>query len=90
VSILDTAEGWKKLYCIIQSDFALHRMYQRTDEEWNEKLKSLGGIFSEERPWYGIRKGTNPNDTVTMSNPSGGWMQIPLETAEKILTLGMP
>ncbi|NBT57629.1 hypothetical protein EBT16_02480 [bacterium] len=41
MSIMDTAEGWKKLYCIIQSDFALHLMYQRTNEEWNEKLKSI-------------------------------------------------
>jgi hypothetical protein len=90
MSVMDTAEGWKKLYCIIQSDFALHQMHQRTDEEWNDKLKSLGGIFSEERPWYGIREGTNPNGTITMSNPAGGWIQIPLDTAEKIITLGLP
>lgn len=88
MSIMDTAEGWKKLYCIIQAEFALHRMYQRTDEEWNRKLKSLGGIFSEEKPWYGIRKQINPNGTITMSNPAGGWIQIEVETAEKIVVFG--
>jgi len=51
-------------------------------------LKSLGGIFSEEKPWYGIRKQINPNGTITMSNPAGGWIQIEVETAEKIVVLG--
>jgi len=88
MSIMETPAGRKKLYCIIQADFALHRMYQRTDEDWNRKLKSLGGIFSEEKPWYGIRQQINPNGTVTMSNPAGGWIQIEVETAEKIVVLG--
>jgi len=95
VSILDTAEGHHKLYATIYSEFALSQMKgnlinpQETMDEWNSRLESLGMILSEERPWRGIR-GANPNGTVTFGNPAGGWIQIPLETAEKILTLGMP
>jgi hypothetical protein len=97
MSMLDTAEGWSKLYATVLSEFALVQMKgnlvcpQETTDEWNARLESLGMILSEERPWCGIRKwGVNPNETVTMSNPAGGWIQIPLDTVEKILTLGMP
>jgi hypothetical protein len=95
MSMLDTAEGWRKLYATVLSEFALVQMKgnlvhpQETTDEWNARLESLGMILSEERPWQGIR-GANPNGTITMSNPAGGWIQIPLDTAEKILTLGMP
>jgi len=92
---LDTTEGWSKLYATVLSEFALAQMKgnliypQETTDEWNGRLESLGIILSKERPWYGV-SGPNPNGTVTMSNPGGGWMQIPLETATKILTLGLP
>jgi hypothetical protein len=95
MSILDTAEGHHKLYATIYSEFALSQMKgnlinpQETLDEWNSRLESLGMILTEFKPWQGFR-GPNPNGTLTFGNPAGGWMQIPLETATKILIFGLP
>jgi hypothetical protein len=91
---LDTTEGWTKLYATIHSEFALAQMKENlvypgeTIDEWNARLESLGMIITEHQTWTGI-KGSNPNG-IAMSNPAGGWIQIPLDVATKILTLGLP
>jgi hypothetical protein len=80
--MLDTAEGWSKLYATVLSEFALAQMKGNlirpgeTTDEWNARLESLGMILSAERPWQGIR-GANPNGTITMSNPAGGGSRFP-------------
>jgi hypothetical protein len=85
--VLDTSEGWKRLYDIFHAEFGRARI---RGEAWNSRLESLGMTVTVYSPWRGTRGPTDPEGTITISNPAGGCVQIPLETATKILTLGFP
>lgn len=96
--MIDTTEGWMALYRILDSAFAKFANERRDhgnpfpdnfSDEWNARLGSLGMTLTVYSPWRGTRGPTDPEGTITVSNPAGGCVQMPIDTAMKILTLGM-